>query len=168
MVTLAIRAARAGAVLVALFGFTAAAQAQAPSANHLKLAQQVVEMQGSQRSFDNAIPTIFRQIYEQYVSQNPDLDKDISATLRGLIPEFEKRKEETTAILSRVYAEKFSEAELKDIIAFYESPTGKKFIGATSEIGKDSLGRLQEWSLKVNKDAIDRLKVEMKKKGHTI
>ncbi len=169
MVSLAIRAARAGAVLVALFGFVAGAQAQqAPSAGHLKLAQQVVELQGSHRAFDGAVPTIFTQIYQQYVSQNPDLDKDISATLRALLPEFDKRKEEITAILARVYAEKFTEAELKDILAFYESTTGKKFVAATADVGKETMGRLQEWSGRVNKDAIDRLKAEMKKKGHNI
>jgi hypothetical protein len=153
-----------------LFGFVAATQAQtqAPNANQLKLARQVVEMQGSLRSFDSAIPTIFTQIYNQYVSQNPDLDKDISATLRALLPEFDKRKEEITAVLARVYAEKFTETELNDIIAFYNSPSGKKFIGATSDIGKESMGKLQEWSGQINKDAIERLKVEMKKKGHSI
>jgi hypothetical protein len=166
---MAIRAARAGAMLVALFGFVAVAQAQqAPSAAQLKLARQVVEMQGSQRSFEGAVPTIFTQIYNQYVSQNPDLDKDIAATLRALLPEFDKRKEEITGILARVYAEKFTEAELKDIVAFYESPTGKKFVGSTADIGKQTMGKLQEWSGKVNQDAIDRLKAEMKKKGHNI
>ncbi len=169
MVSMAIRAARAGAMLVALFGFVAVAQAQqAPSAAQLKLARQVVEMQGSQRSFEGAVPTIFTQIYNQYVSQNPDLDKDIAATLRALLPEFDKRKEEITGILARVYAEKFTEAELKDIVAFYESPTGKKFVGSTADIGKQTMGKLQEWSGKVNQDAIDRLKAEMKKKGHNI
>lgn len=169
MFSIAIRAARAGAMLVALFGFVAVAQAQqAPSATHLKLARQVVELQGSQRSFDGAVPSIFTQIYNQYVSQNPDLDKDIAAALRTMLPEFDKRKEEITLILARVYAEKFTEAELKDIVAFYESPTGKKFVGATADIGKETMGKLQEWSGKVNKDAIDRLKTEMKKKGHNI
>jgi len=168
MVSLAIRAARAGAIVVALFGFAAVAQAQAPSAAQLKLAQQVVEMQGSQRSFDGAIPSIFTQIYQQYVSQNPDLDKDISTILRAMLPEFDKRKDEITGILARVYAEKFTEAELKDILTFYESPAGKKFVAATADIGKDTMGRLQEWSGKLNQDIVNRLKAEMKKKGHNI
>jgi len=168
MVSLAIRAARAGAIVVALFGFAAVAQAQAPSPAQLKLAQQVVEMQGSQRSFDGAIPSIFTQIYQQYVSQNPDLDKDISTILRAMLPEFDKRKDEIAGILARVYAEKFTEAELKDILTFYESPAGKKFVAATADIGKDTMGRLQEWSGKLNQDIVNRLKAEMKKKGHNI
>ncbi len=168
MFSFVIRAARAGALVVALLGFGSAAQAQAPSAGQMKLAQQVVEIQGAQRSFDGAIPTILTQIYNQYVQQNPDLDKDISESLRTMLPDFEKRKSEITGILARVYAEKFTEAELKDIIAFYESPTGKKFVGTTADLGKQTMSRLQEWSGKVSKDAADRLKAEMKKKGHNI
>jgi hypothetical protein len=168
MVSFAIRAARAGAMLVALFGFVAAAQAQAPNPAQLKLARQMVDIQGASRSFEGAIPSIFTQVYNQYVSQNPDLDKDISAALRGMLPEFDKRKDEIADILARVYAEKFSEAELKDIVAFYESPTGKKFVAATADIGKETLAKLQEWSGKVNNDVIARLKAEMKKKGHNI
>lgn len=44
MFSYAIRAARVGVVLAALFGLGSAAQAQAPSASQLKLAQQVVEI----------------------------------------------------------------------------------------------------------------------------
>jgi hypothetical protein len=168
MVSLAIRAARAGAILVALFGFAAVAQAQAPSAAQLKLAQQVVEMQGSSRSFEGAVPSILTQVYQQYVSQNPDLEKDIGAVLRTMLPEFDKRKDEISAILARVYAEKFTEAELKEILVFYESPAGKKFVAATADIGKETMGKLQEWSGKVSKDVTERLKAEMKKKGHNI
>lgn len=168
MVSFAIRAARAGAILVALFGLVATAQAQAPSANQLKLAQQVVEFQGSMRAFDGAIPSLLTQIYNHYVQQNPDLEKEIGASLRAILPELDKRKQEITGILARVYAEKFTEAELNDILTFYNSATGKKFVGATADIGKETMGRLQEWSGKVNKDAVDRLKAEMKKKGHNI
>lgn len=168
MFSLAIRTARAGALFVALFGFAAAAHAQAPTAGQLKLARQVVELQGSHRSFDGAIPTVFSQVYNQYVQQNPDLDKPIAEALKAMLPEFDKRKDEITGIIARVYAERFSEAELKDILAFYESPTGKKFVGATADVNKDTFSRLQEWGGKLNKDVVDRLRAELKKKGHNI
>lgn len=168
MVSLAIRAARAGAIVIALFGFAVVAQAQAPSASHLKLALQVVELQGSGRSFEGAVPSILTQVYQQYVSQNPDLEKDIGAALRAMLPEFDKRKDEISAILARVYAEKFTEADLKEILVFYESPAGKKFVAATADIGKETMGKLQEWSGKLSKDVTERLKAEMKKKGHNI
>ncbi|MBX3514253.1 MAG: DUF2059 domain-containing protein [Xanthobacteraceae bacterium] len=168
MVPFAIRAVRAGAILVALLGFTAVAQAQAPSANQLKLAQQVVEVSGSARAFDSVIPQLFRQMYATYAQQNPDLSKELAGTLEGLIPEFEKRKEEIAVIVSRAFAEKFTEAELNDLLTFYNSPTGKKLIAQNPEILRDAYTKTQEWSGKLTQQLDKRLKEEMKKKGHTI
>lgn len=168
MFTFAIRAARAGAIFVALFGFAAVASAQAPSANQQKLARQVVELSGSARAFDPVVPQLFQQVYATYVQQNPDLSKDLAATLEALIPEFEKRKDEIVAIASTSFAEKFTEAELNDLITFYNSPTGKKLVSQNTDILRDAYSKMQEWSGKVSQQLIDRLRAEMKKKGHTI
>lgn len=162
------RAVRAGAVAVALIGFAVAAQAQAPSPAHLKLARQVVEMSAASRVFDAAVPTVFQQVYGIYVQQNPDLSKDLAGVLQDLIPEFDKRKEEIVGILAQTYAEKFTEAELNELITFYSSPTGKKLIAQGSDIGRESYAKVQEWSGKLMQSLTDRLKAEMKKKGHTI
>lgn len=168
MVSLVIRAARAGAIAAALFGLVATAQAQAPTPAQQKLARQVVDTSGIVRGFEGAIPQVFNQIYQTYVQQNPDLSKEIAGVLQNLIPEFDKRKEDIAGIIAQVYAEKFTESELNDIIAFYNTPTGKKFVTTTGDIGRDSLAKIQEWSVKLMQQLTDRLKAEMKKKGHTI
>lgn len=169
MVSLAFRALRAGAILVAVAGFAAGASAQnAPSASHLKLAEQVVEISGSAKAFDRAIPAIFQQTYTTFVQQNPDLQKDISAVLQSLIPEFDKRKSEIAAIVARSYAAAFTEAELKELIGFYNSPVGKKLVEQHGAILQDSFQKTQEWGGKLSQQLITRLKEEMKKKGHTI
>ncbi len=168
MITMAIRAARAGAIVVALLGFTAAANAQAPSAAQQKLARQVVELSGSARAFDSVIPSLVQQIYATFVQQNPDLSKDLAASLEALIPEFDKRKEEILTIVSQGFAANFTEAELNDLLTFYNSPTGKKLIAQNPEILREAYTRTQEWSGKISQQMIERLKQEMKKKGHTI
>jgi uncharacterized protein len=169
MVSLAVRALRAWAILLAVVGFAAAANAQTPpSASHLKLAQQVVEISGSAKAFDRAIPAIFQQTFTTYVQQNPDLQKDISAVLQSLIPEFDKRKSEIAEIVAHSYANAFSEAELKELIAFYNSPVGKKLVGQNAAILQDSFQKAQVWGGKLSQELITRLKEEMKKKGHTI
>ena len=168
MISLAIRAVRAGAFLIAVFGFAVAANAQAPSAAHLKLARDVVDVSGSARAFDRAIPQIFQQIFTTYTQQNPDLQKDIAAVMQGLIPEFEPRKDEVAVLVSQSFAAKFTEAELKDMLAFYNSPTGKKLVAEHSAVLQDAYAKTQEWGGKLSQLLINRLKEEMKKKGHTI
>lgn len=168
MFSFVVRAAKAGMIAVFVLGAAFAANAQAPSANQLKLARQVVDTSGAAKSFDSVIPQIFQQVYATYTQQNPDLSKEIAGAMQGLIPEFDKRKEEIAVIVSRSFADKFSEAELNDILAFYNSPTGKKLVGEHSEILRDAFGKTQEWGGKLSQQLVDRLKEEMKKKGHTI
>jgi hypothetical protein len=168
MLSFVIRAAKAGAMVFVLLGAAAAANAQAPSANQLKLARQVVDTSGAAKSFDSVIPQIFQQIYTTYSQQNPDLTKELAGVMQGLIPEFDKRKEEIAVIVSRSFAEKFTEAELNDIIAFYNSATGKKLVSEHTEILRDAFAKTQEWGGKLSQQLVDRLREEMKKKGHTI
>lgn len=168
MLSFVFRAAQAGALAAALLGFAADAHAQAPSAAQLKLARQVVDTSGAAKSFDSVIPQIFQQVYATYVQQNPDLSKEIAGVMQGLIPEFDKRREEIAVIVSQSFAEKFSEAELNDIIAFYNSPTGKKLVAQHTEILRDAFAKTQEWGGKLSQQLVTRLKEEMKKKGHTI
>jgi hypothetical protein len=168
MISLAIRAIKAGVFAVALFGFAAAAQAQAPSASHLKAAREVVEISGAARAFDRAIPQIFQQVYTTYTQQNPDLQKDISAVLQSLIEEFDKRKGEIVAILAESFAAKFSEAELKELLTFYNSPTGKKLVNENNAVLQDAVAKTQAWGGKISQELVNRLKTEMKKKGHAI
>lgn len=168
MIATAARACKAAVFFVVLLGFAASANAQAPSANQQKLARQVVEVSGSARAFDSVIPSLIQQIYATYVQQNPDLSKDLVATLTELSKEFDKRKEEVLVIVAQGFAAKFTEAELNDLLAFYNSPTGKKLIEQNPEILRDAYSKTQEWSGKVSQEMVERLKQEMKKKGHTI
>jgi hypothetical protein len=168
MISQAIRAFRAGAILVALIGFAGAANAQAPSANQMKLAREVVDVSGSARAFDRAIPQIFQQVYTTYTQQNPDLQKDISSVLQDLIKEFDARKTELGEIIAQAFAAKFSEAELKELLAFYNSAVGKKLTSEHGAILQDAYAKAQEWGGKLSQQLVNRLKEEMKKKGHTI
>jgi hypothetical protein len=166
MISILMRAVRAGAVLLAVIAFPVAAGAQ--SAAHLKLAREVVDVSGAAKTFDRVMGVIFQQTYTTYAQQNPDLSKELAGVLQDLIPEFDKRKEEIADIVAQAYAAKFTEAELKELLVFYNSPLGRKVNSEIAVIMQDAFAKTQQWSGKVSQQLIDRLKVEMKKKGHAI
>lgn len=164
-----IRAFRAFLVLAAVAGLAGAAQAQTPpSPTQLKLAQQVVDLSGSSRAFDRAIPSIFQQTFTTLIQANPDLQKDLTEVTERLVPEFDARKSEITQIVAQSYANKFTEAELKELVTFYSSPIGKKLVIEHTAILQEAFQRTQEWGGKVSQQLIDRIRAEMKKRGHTI
>jgi hypothetical protein len=159
---------RVAAVLVALSGLSGTAGAQAPSAGNVQLGRDIVVASGATRAFENVIPAILDQTLNLFLQQNPDLQKDLAESLRALAPEFDKRKQEVVDIVARVYASRFTEPELKEILNFYRSSTGKKLVAQLPGILEESYIKTQEWSGKLSEEVVIRLRAEMKKRGHTI
>jgi len=161
-------ALRAGALAIVLAGFSGAAFAQQPSSGNVKLGREIVEASGATRAFEGVVPSIIQQTANIFTQQNPDLQKEIIASLKVLASDFEKRKVEVADIVARVYATRFSEAELNEILTFYRSPTGKKFVVQLPTILEESYAKAQEWGGKLSEEIVVKLRAEMKKKGHTI
>jgi hypothetical protein len=162
---------RVGTLVIALSGFVGVAQAQQPaqpSAGQVQLGRDVVEASGASRAFENVVPSILQQTLNMILQQNPDLQKDLVASVQAIRPEFEKRQGEITDIVARIYAQRFTEAELKEILAFYRSTTGKKFVADIASVLEQSFVMTQEWGGKLSEEVVVRLRAEMKKKGHTI
>jgi len=162
-------ALRAGVLAIALAGVAGAAWAQsAPSAANVKIAREIVLASGATRAFEGAVPSIMQQALSIFVQQNPDLQKELLGTAEALRPEFEKRASEIVDIIARAYAGRFSEAELKTILSFYQSDVGKKFVAQLPAVLDEGFTRTQEWGAKLSEEVVVRMRTEMKKKGHAI
>ena len=61
----------------------------------------------------------------------------------------------SSIFVARVYAAKFTEAELKELLVFYRSTIGKKFVAEQPAVLEEGFRRTQEWSAKISED--DRL-----------
>jgi hypothetical protein len=161
---------RAGAFVIALLGLTGAvfAQSAQPTAAQIKLARDVIEASGGARAFDNIVTSILQRTMVGFLQQNPDLEKDLLASIQSIRPGFDKRQSEILDIVARVYVSRFSDAELKDILAFYRSATGKKFVAQIPEMQQQGIEQVRAWDDKISEEIVARLRAEMKKKGHTI
>ena len=160
---------RAGAFALALAGLPGLAAAQAqPNAAQLQVARDIVEASGAARAFDPVIPGILQQAINVFVPQNPDLQKPLLESAQTIAPNFEKRRSEIIDIVARVYASKFTEAEMKELLVFYRSTVGKKFVAEQAAVLQESFRRTQEWSVKISEEIVSALRAEMKKRGHNI
>jgi hypothetical protein len=159
---------RAGAMALALASLPLVAQAQQPLPPHMQLARDVVEASGATRAFDTVIPGMLQQAYSMFVQQNPDLQKPLQEAVAAIRPDLDGRRNEIRDIVALVYTKRFTEPELKDLLAFYRSSTGKKFVGEIPSVLEEAFARTQEWGGKLSEDVVARLRVEMKKRGHAI
>jgi hypothetical protein len=158
---------RAGLLLIALAAF-GTAQAQAPSPAAVQLAREVVLASGATRAFEGVIPSILGQSLNVFVQQNPDLQKQLTEAVKSLAPEFEKRTDDIITIIATTYATRFTEPELKELLTFYRSAVGKKFVAQLPAVLEESYVKVQEWGGKVSEEVVVRLRAEMKKRGNPI
>jgi len=157
----------AAVLLVALTAFSNPALAQSGGSN-VAVARQVVLASGATRSFDGVIPSILSQSLSVFIQQNPDLQKELTEAIKTIAPTFEKRKEEIIDIIAAVYATRFTDAELKELLTFYNSATGKKMVNVLPGILEESFAKTQEWGGKISEEIVQSLRAEMKKRGHPI
>jgi hypothetical protein len=162
-------ALRAGALFVALTALCGTALAQtAPTPANAQLAREVVLASGATRSFEGVIPSILQQSLSVFVQQNPDLQKDLTEATKAIAPGLEKRASEIVDIIAGVYATRFTQGELKELLTFYQSTVGKKFVTLLPSVLEESFVKTQEWGGKLSEQVVVQLRAEMKKRGHTI
>jgi hypothetical protein len=163
----------AAALFLCLAASAASAQkmstpAKAPTPAMVDLARQILTASGESRALDPLIPSVMQQTYTNFVQQNPDLQKPLVETMTALQPEFMKLQSQVTDLMANAYAAHFTEAELKEMLAFYNSPTGKKYVAEMPKVMQESLAAAREWGAKFSDKVIARVREEMKKKGHNI
>jgi len=145
----------------------AAVLASAPaSAADLKLAREVVEVSGAASSFKDIVPIFLDEAKRTFVRTNPELSKDLDQAIKVVAPEFERRREQLLDQIAGIYAARFTDQELTEIKAFYETPAGVKLVKALPGVLQESYDKTNAWSRQMSQDVVTRLREELKKKGH--
>jgi hypothetical protein len=145
----------------------AQAQQQQPSAAAVTLATQLLELKGGISAYDPAIDGVVTHHKGVLLQINPNLSKDINDVEQLVRKENVARREELHKEIAIGYASAFTEQELKDMIAFYKTPLGKKMIEQEPKAGEQSTKRAQIWIDKYAETVITKMRAEMKKRGHT-
>ena len=58
--------------------------------------------------------------------------------------------------------------ELKDVLAFYKTPAGKKLLAEQPKIVDSSMKFAQDWANKLSDQVIAKMREELKKRGHAL
>jgi hypothetical protein len=145
-----------------------AALAQQPTPAAIATAKELVELKGGSQMFDPVIISIVEQTKGALLQTNPQLAKDLNDVATQLRTEFQPRRDELMNEAAKRYAARFSEAELKDLVAFFKAPLGKKMIAQEPQVLDETFSFVQQWGPRVAEEAMNRYRAEMKKKGHNL
>ena len=144
-----------------------AAQTQKLDPTQLVAARKLLEVTGSDRLAEQMVHMMVPQIANLFIRSRPEKKDEIVKILRQAIqdqtkPETMNRLKEA---LARIYAREFTTGEMKKIIAFFETPEGKKFVQKMPAIMAKSQRAGIAWSREVGGKIIDQTRKQAKAKG---
>jgi uncharacterized protein len=161
-------AARAALVGLGLALSTGIAGAQQPSAAAIATAKELVTVKGAKAMYDPLVAGIVEKAKGMFLQANPMLGKDLNEVAAKLRADLAPRGAEVLIETARLYAMRFTEQELKDALAFYKSPLGRKMLAEEPVIADQSMRSAASWADKLSEEVISKMRSEMRKRGHEI
>jgi hypothetical protein len=155
----------------ALIGWAAIAFAAGPARadeitpEHLQAALDAVLSSKMANNYDNALPAISESVQSQLIRLRPDLYQKISEVVQNVALGLASRRSDLNNDVARVWANAFSEDELKAITAFYRSPAGQKFLQVGPKVAADSVQALKGWSDRVGEELMEKSREALKQEG---
>jgi hypothetical protein len=143
------------------------AMAPLPPTSHLLAARDVVLISGLSGTFSNIYNDFIVNMRQNLVTR-PEVTKDLEATLAALKPEADRRVEDMIAAASVVFARGMTEAELKEVSTFFNSPVGRKYNQSRPQMINEVYQQLQPWTYRTSDFFYQFTRTEMKKRGHDI
>jgi hypothetical protein len=134
-------------------------------ASHLAVARQVMDASGVTANFDSIVPNIASQLLQIYTQKRPANTRDYEEILLSMKPELEAKKKELLDKAADAYGRQLDENTLKTVLAFLETPAGKKYSGALPAILNGVADASDAWTREIATIMGQRVVEEMRKKG---
>lgn len=131
--------------LISIAGPVAAQPTQRPSPAALLIAKQIVEIKGVKAMFDPLVRGVVEKVKDQFMQTNFMWAKDLNEVAAIMQKEYAPRANELVDASARIYASHFTEAELKDILSFYQSPLGQKMVAEEPKAFDESMANAGQW-----------------------
>jgi len=156
-----------GAMICACLG-PIAAQAQQPSAAAIALAREVIVARGAGGLTEPLVRGVIETVKNSFVPTNPNLTRELNDVATVLHKELDGKSSEALEQIARAYATRFTEQELKDLLVFYKTPLGQKFLKEEPNAIEDGMNRARQWAEAFGDTVMARMRSEMQKKGHQL
>ena len=161
-------AIRSAVLALALAVSAGSAHAQQPSAASVSMAKELIALKGATNMYDPIVRGVVEHAKIVLLRTNPMLSKELGEVTAKLQAEYASKVGELREIVARVYASRFTEQELKDALAFYKTPLGKKLIVEEPAILDQTMKDAQTWGDRLSEEVINKMRAEMRKRGHEL
>jgi hypothetical protein len=136
--------------------------ANEPTPETLELAKQLVKLSGASRTFDELLPNIADQAKNTFIRSNPQMQLGIITVVDKVALDMVARRPELDRALEKIWASAFNEEQLEELIAFYNSETGKRFAAIQPRLIAAQMSAAQNWTGDVSEEMTQRVAEELR------
>jgi uncharacterized protein len=161
---------RVGAIvgLVANCLVAAPGSAQQPTPAALAAAREMLDTRGSMTLFDPVVRGVIERVKNSLLPTNLNVARELNEVAAQLQKDYDPRRAELAANITRIFAQHFTERELRDLTAFYKTPLGQKLVKEDPVAVQESLTEANRWANEFSDTVMARFRAEMQKRGHPI
>jgi hypothetical protein len=153
-----------------------AQQKNAPATTTLKpgspaaiaAAKEILAMKNAAAMYANAVPNLVEQTKNVLLQSNLNYQKDLNEVAVIVAKTLAGREKEIGEGMAQVYANEFTEQELKDLVNFYKSPLGQKLLASEPRAIQFSMSYMNQWAQSFAEVINGQFRAEMKKRGKEI
>src|SRR5471032_1063650 len=128
-------------------------------------AKELLAMKGANGVYANIIPNVVQRSKDALIQNNLNYQKDITEVAIIVVKTLAGREQEITENWAKIYANEFTEQDLKDLVAFYKSPLGQKLLATEPKAITFSMSYMNQWAQVFAQTVNDQFRAEMKKRG---
>lgn len=155
-------------LLAAVPAAPALAQNQELAPEHLALARQYVDLTDKANVYEIALIEIGINTMRTLLQQNPDLGKPVDDAIGKVVDEYKGRKGDLLDQFARLYALRFTQEELQQIVDFFASPIGQKLAVANAELNQDMQSVMEVFQQNLNDEFFAQVRAELKAAGYDL
>jgi len=134
----------------------------------LAAAKEILTMKNASAMYANAVPNLVQQTMNVLLQSNLNYQKDLKEVAEIVSKNLAGREKEIGDGMAQVYANEFTEQELKDLVTFYKSPLGQKLITAEPRAIGLSMTFMNSWAQNFTETVMGAFRAEMRKRGKEI
>jgi hypothetical protein len=131
-------------------------------------AREILKLKNASAMYANAIPNRVQQTKDQLLQSNLNYQKDLGEVAVIVAQKLAGREKEIGEGMAKVYANEFTEQELKDLVAFYKSPLGQKLLATEPRAIQFSMSYMNQWAQLFAETVNAEFRAEMRKRGKEI
>ena len=146
-----------------------AAQQAAPlkpaSPSAIAAAKDLLAVKNVNQIYAQAVPNIVQRTKDAFLANNLSYQKDLDEVAVVVAKSLAGREKEIGEQMAKIYANDFTEQELKDLTAFYKSPLGQKVLAQEPKSIQSSMNYMGQWAQAFSETVANEFRNEMKKRG---